>query len=117
MEPRDFRLHPMQRRFFEGRPRVSFSTYGRSGGRRYATELFIAATAATDEDRELALEDLRTKGIAALTDAGKRVDPGAGRRRFAVVKFDEEPRRTAPCPDCDGAGCEHCGGTGRRWVS
>lgn len=117
MEPRDFRLHPMQRRFFEGGPRVSFSTYGRSGGRRHATELFIVATAATDEDRELALEDLRTKGIAALTDTGKRIDPTARQRRFAVVKFDEEPRRTAPCPDCDGAGCEHCGGTGRRWVS
>lgn len=115
MEPRDFRLHPMQRRFFEGGPRVSFSTYGRSGGRRHATELFIVATAATEEDRDLALEDLRTKGIAALTDDGKRIDPTARRRRFAVVKFDEEPRRTVPCPDCDGAGCEHCG-DGRRRV-
>lgn len=95
MEPRDFRLHPMQRRFFEGRPRVSFMA-GQRSGRRYATELFIVATAATDEDRELALEDLRTKGIACLTDSGKRVDPGGtfkGRRRFAAVKFDEEPRR------------------------
>lgn len=92
VDPRDFRLHPMQRRFFEGGPRVSFTATGRNSGRRYATELFIVATAATDEDRELALEDLRTKGIAALTDDGKRIDPAARRRRFAVVKFDEERR-------------------------
>lgn len=108
MEPRDFRLHPMQRRFFEGRAPVSFMA-GQRSGRTYATELFIVATAANEEEAALALEDLHTKGIACLTDDGKRVDPGAGRRRFAVVKFDEEPRRTAPCPDCDGAGCEHCG--------
>jgi len=57
--------------------------------------------------------------LTALTDDGKRVDPGVGRRRFAVVKFDEErksPAHTLPCLDCDGAGCEKCGGTGRRWV-
>lgn len=90
MEPRDFRLHPMQRRFFEGGPRVSFMAGGRLGGRRYATELFIVATAANKEEAALALEDLHTKGIAALTDDGKRIDPTARRRRFAVVKFDEE---------------------------
>ena len=115
MEPRDFRLTPMQRRFFEGDPRVSFMA-GQRSGRTYATELFIVATAANEEEAALALEDLHTKGIAALTEDGKRIDPTARQRRFAVVKFDEEPRRTAPCPDCDAAGCEHCGGTGRRWV-
>jgi len=116
VEPRDFRLHPMQRRFFEGGPRISFMA-GQRSGRTYATELFIVATAANEEEAALALEDLHTKGIAALTDDGKRVDPGAGRRRFAVVKFDEErksPAHTLPCLDCDGAGCEKCGGTGRR---
>ncbi|HXR31473.1 MAG TPA: hypothetical protein VN752_10085 [Solirubrobacterales bacterium] len=110
----DFRPTAAQRRILEGGPRV---IGGRSGGRRYATEMFIVATAANEHEAKLALEDLHTKGIAALTDEGKRIDPTARRRRFAVVKFDEEPRRTAPCPDCDGAGCEHCGGTGRRWVS
>jgi hypothetical protein len=116
VEPRDFRLHPVQRRFFEGGPRVSFMG-GQRSGRTYATEMFIVATAANEEEAALALEDLHTKGIAALTDDGKRIDPTARRRRFAVVKFGEEPRRVADCPDCDGAGCEHCGGTGRRWVS
>jgi len=111
----DFRPTPEQRQFFEGGAR-GFLT-GQRSGRRYATELFIVATAANEEEAALALEDLHTKGIAALTDDGRRIDPTARQRRFAVVKFDEEPRRTAPCPDCDGAGCEHCGGTGRRWVS
>lgn len=115
MEPRDFRLHPMQRRFFEGRPPVSFMA-GQRSSRTYATELFIVATAANEEEAALALEDLHTRGIALLSSEGKRVEPG-GRRRFAVVKFDEEPRRVADCLDCDGAGCEHCGGTGKRWVS
>lgn len=117
MEPRDFRLHPMQRRFFEGRPPVSFNFMaGQRSGRTYATELFIVATAANEEEAALALEDLHTRGIALLSNEGKRVEPG-GRRRFAVVKFDEEPRRVADCLDCDGAGCEKCGGTGRRWRS
>lgn len=96
VEPRDFRPTPEQRlawqEFFEGRRFVA----GQRSGRTHATELFIAATAATDEDRELALEDLRTKGIACLTDEGKRVDPHAGRRRyarFAAVRFDEERKR------------------------
>lgn len=116
VEPRDFRPHPMQRRFFEGRPPVNFMVSGQRTGRRYATELFIIATAATPEDRRLALEDLHTKGIACFTDEGKRVEP-KGNRRFAVVKFDEgkKPTRpTYPCLDCDEAGCEKCGGTGRR---
>lgn len=103
----------MQRRFFEGGPRVNFMA-GQRSGRTYATELFIVATAANEEEAALALEDLHTKGIAALTEDGKRIDPTARRRRFAVVKFDEEPRRTAPCPDCDAAGCEHCGDGRRR---
>ncbi len=72
----------------------------------------IVAQAANPEEAELALEDLHTKGIACLTDEGKRVEP-KGNRRFTVVKFDEE-RRTTPCPDCDGAGCEHCGDGRRR---
>lgn len=76
----------------------------------------IVAQAANPEEAELALEDLHVKGIACLDGEGKRVEP-KGNRRLTVVRFDEEPRRTAPCPDCDGAGCEHCGGTGRRWVS
>lgn len=84
----DFRLTEQQRRFFD-RP-GAFLT-GRRGGRRLATELFVVATAANQHEAELALEDLRTKGIAALTEDGRRVDPG-GRRRFAVVKFDEEKR-------------------------
>jgi hypothetical protein len=108
-------MTPEQRRFYEGGPRVMG---GRSSGRRYATEMFIIATAANEEEAKLALEDLRTHGIALLSDEGKRVEPprrnGA---RFACVKFDEEPRRVADCLDCDGAGCEKCGGTGRRLVS
>jgi hypothetical protein len=65
---------------------------GQRSGRTYATELFIVATAANEEEAELALEDLRTKGIAALTDDGRRVDPGGSGRRFAAVKFDEEEK-------------------------
>lgn len=91
MEPRDFRPTPMQRRFFEGRPPVSFMA-GQRSGRTYATELFIVATAANEEEAALALEDLRTKGIACLTDKGERVEP-KGNRRFTVVKFDEERQR------------------------
>lgn len=91
MEPRDFRPHPMQRRFFEGRPPVSFMA-GQRSGRTYATELFIIATAANEEEAELALEDLHTRGIALLDKEGKRVEPGGNGRRFAVVKFDEEKR-------------------------
>ena len=114
MEPRDFRPTAAQLRVFEqGGPHKISWVAGQRSGRRWATEMAIVANAASPEEAELALEDLHTKGIAALTDEGKRVDPGAGRRRFAVVKFDEE-RRTTPCPDCDGAGCEHCGDGRRR---
>lgn len=106
-------MTPEQRCFWKGGPRV----IGKRSGKRYATEMFIVATAANEEEAALALKDLHTHGIATLTEDGKRIDPTARRRRFAVVKFDEEPHHTAPCPDCDGAGCKHCGGTGRRWVS
>lgn len=81
----------MQRRFFEGGPRVSFMA-GQRSGRTYATELFIVATAANEEEAALALEDLHTKGIACLDGEGKRVAP-KGNRRLTVVRFDEEPRR------------------------
>lgn len=87
-----FRLTPEQRRFYEGGARTVH--LGQRSGRRYATEMFIVATAANEEEARLALEDLHTYGIALLTDEGKRVEPprrsGA---RFACVKFDEEKRK------------------------
>jgi hypothetical protein len=115
VEPRDFRPTAEQRRLYESDILPRLELRGQRTGRRYATEMFIVATAATSEDAELAIEDLRTKGIACLTDEGKRVEP-KGNRRFTVVKFDEEksPSHTLPCLDCDEAGCEKCGGTGRR---
>lgn len=106
-----FRPTAAQRRLLEG-GRLVLRT-GRAVGRRYASEVMIVATAANEEEAKLALEDLRTKGIAALTDEGKRVEL-KGNRRFTAVKFDEEKRPTTPCPDCDGAGCEHCGDGRRR---
>lgn len=91
MEPQDFRPHPMQERFYEeGGPRKIL--LNQRSGRRYATELWIRSVAASPEQAELALEDLRTKGIAMLDDDGNRVKH-TNRRRFAIVKFDEEPRR------------------------
>jgi hypothetical protein len=87
-----FRMTPEQRRFYEGGPRV---IGGRSGGKRYATEMFIVATAANEEEARLCLEDLHTHGIALLSDEGKRVEPphrnGA---RFAAIRFDEEEKPT-----------------------
>jgi len=113
VEPRDFRPTAEQLRVFEqGGPHKISWVAGQRAGRRRATEMAIVAQAANPEEAELALEDLHTKGIACLTDEGKRVEP-KGNRRFTVVKFDEE-RRTTPCPDCDGAGCEHCGDGRRR---
>lgn len=102
-----FRMTPEQRRFYEGGPR-------RVLGKRYATEMFIIATAANEEEAKLCLEDLRTYGIALLSDEGKRVEPKRGGARFTAVRFDEEKRPTGSCPDCDGAGCEHCGDGRRR---
>lgn len=94
VEPQDFRPHPMQKRFFEeGGPREIL--LNQRSGRRYATELWIRATAANDEQAELALEDLRTKGIAMLDDDGNRVEHST-KRRFAIVKFDEEPKPPSP---------------------
>lgn len=90
-EPGSFRMHPAQESFFKGGPRRMIRTGDRSG-RRYATELWIRSTAANDEQAELALEDLRTKGIAMLDDKGNRVEHST-KRRFAIVKFDEEKLR------------------------
>lgn len=85
-----FRMTPAQRRFYEGDSRA-IRMEGLRCSRRYASEMFIAATAATPEDAELCLEDLRTVGIALLSSEGKRVEPprrnGA---RFACIRFDEE---------------------------
>lgn len=83
-------MHPAQKSFFEGGPRRMIRTGDRSG-RRYATELWIRHTTVDDEEAELALEDLRTFGIAMIDSDGRRVKPG-GKRRFTIVRFDEEPR-------------------------
>jgi hypothetical protein len=82
-------MTPEQRRFWEGGPRV---IGGRQTGKRYATEMFIAATAANEHEARLAIEDLRTKGIALLTDDGMRVEPKSGGARFTICRFDEEKK-------------------------
>lgn len=89
-ESGSFRMHPAQKRFFEDGPRRIYRG-GREVGRRYATELWIRGTASSPEQAELAIADLHSRGIAMLDDKGNRVAPG-GRRRFTIVRFDEEPR-------------------------
>lgn len=86
-----FRMTPEQRRFWEaGGDRTI--RLGQRGGRRYATEMFIVATAADPEQARLAIEDLRTVGIALLTDDGMRVEPKRGGARFTAMHFDEEKK-------------------------
>lgn len=117
VEPSDFRPTAEQRRLYESNllPRIERRT-GRSGGRRYAAEGLIVATAATPEQAELAITDLRTRGIALLDGDGNRVEPPSSNgARFTYMRFDEGPREI-PCLDCDEAGCEKCGGTGRKKV-
>lgn len=83
-----FRMTPEQRRFYEGGERTM--RMGQRSGRRYATEMFIVATAANEEEARLCLEDLRARGIALLSSDGKRVEPRTGGHRFTVCRFDEE---------------------------
>lgn len=89
VEPRDFHLTEAQQRFLDDHGLSITLRGGRRCGRRYAAEIHIAAIAASPEEARLAIEDLRSQGIATLT---------------------------VPCLDCDEAGCEKCGGTGRRRV-
>jgi hypothetical protein len=91
VEPRDFRPTKEQLAFYEGGPRRIDLNAGVRSGRRYATELWIRHTTVDDEEAELALEDLRTFGIAMIDSNGRRVKSG-GKRRFTIVRFDEEPR-------------------------
>lgn len=84
-------MTPLQRAFYEESGPRTINLNQRIG-RRYATEMWIVANAATPEDARLALDDLRTKGIAMLSSDGKRVQGGEP-RRYAAIRFDEEKRR------------------------
>lgn len=102
---------PEQRRFMEGGRREI--RLGQRGGCTRGVEILVIAQAANEEEARLCLEDLRTKGFCLQSSDGRRVEPSRGGAKIERIKFDEE-KRTSPCPDCDGAGCEHCGGTGQR---
>lgn len=87
----DFKPHFWQRRFYEGGLRKIDLRGGRTGGRRLAMEMWIIATAADQHEAELAITDLRERGVAMLTDDGQRYDPPSSPRPRIV--FDEEPQR------------------------
>jgi hypothetical protein len=86
----DFSPRPWQEAFMESPERFTCLPLraGGRGGRTAATIARIYAEAADQHEAELAIKDLRERGVACLKD-GKRYVPSAP--RLATVVFDEEP--------------------------
>lgn len=79
---------------------------GRGAGRTTAMKLLICEEAATPEDADRCIEELERRGVVAMVNG--RLAPEA-EEKPPIVIYDE-----VPCLDCDEAGCEKCGGAGRR---
>lgn len=84
----DFQLHPRQKEFFEnpGRFRVLPIRAGQRGGRTAATIALVRFDALDDEQAELAINDLRTRGYCLMRN-GRRYDPP--KSSPAKITFDE----------------------------
>lgn len=50
-------------------------TWSRLGGRRAAAVTYIRTFAADEHEAEMAIADLNERGVAMLTEEGKRYDP------------------------------------------